>query len=41
MVRSFVIADERRYGTTEAQLKRFEHDLAAHDARTPASDAAA
>lgn len=30
-----MITNERQYRITKAQLKRFEDDLAAHDARTP------
>jgi DNA-binding transcriptional regulator YiaG len=33
-----VITNERQYRITKAQLKRFEDDLAAHDARTPSAD---
>lgn len=33
-----MITNERQYRITKAQLKRFEDDLAAHNARTPASD---
>jgi len=33
-----VITNERQYRITKAQLKRFEDDLAAHDARTPGAD---
>jgi DNA-binding transcriptional regulator YiaG len=32
-----VITNERQYRITKAQLKRFEDDLAAHDARKPAA----
>lgn len=30
-----MITNERQYRITKAQLKRFEDDIAAHDARTP------
>lgn len=33
-----MITNERQYRITKAQLKRFEDDLAAQDARTPAAD---
>jgi hypothetical protein len=33
-----VITNERQYRITKAQLKRFEDDMAAHDARTPGTD---
>jgi DNA-binding transcriptional regulator YiaG len=33
-----VITNERQYRISRAQLKRFEDDLAAHDARTPSAD---
>jgi DNA-binding transcriptional regulator YiaG len=33
-----VITNERQYRITKAQLKRFDDDLAAHDARTPSAD---
>ncbi len=33
-----MITNERQYRITKAQLKRFEDDLAAHDARTPGDD---
>jgi DNA-binding transcriptional regulator YiaG len=33
-----VITNERQYRITKAQLKRFEDDIAAHDARTPGAD---
>ena len=32
-----MITNERQYRITKAQLKRFEDDLAAHDARKPAA----
>jgi HTH-type transcriptional regulator/antitoxin HigA len=32
-----VITNERQYRITKAQLKRFDDDLAAHDARKPAA----
>jgi DNA-binding transcriptional regulator YiaG len=32
-----VITNERQYRITKAQLKRFEDDIAAHDARTPSA----
>ncbi len=33
-----MITNERQYRITKAQLKRFDDDLAAHDARTPGAD---
>ena len=33
-----MITNERQYRITKAQLKRFEDDLAAHDARIPSTD---
>jgi DNA-binding transcriptional regulator YiaG len=33
-----VITNERQYRITKARLKRFDDDLAAHDARTPSAD---
>ena len=33
-----MITNERQYRITKAQLKRFEDDLTAQDARTPAAD---
>jgi DNA-binding transcriptional regulator YiaG len=33
-----VITNERQYRITKAQLKRFEDDLVAHDARIPSAD---
>lgn len=33
-----MITNERQYRITKAQLKRFDDDLAAHDARTPSAD---
>lgn len=33
-----MITNERQYRITKSQLKRFEDDLAAHDARTPSAD---
>ena len=33
-----MITNERQYRITKAQLKRFDDDLAAHDARAPGAD---
>lgn len=33
-----MITNERQYRITKAQLKRFDEDLLAHDARTPTAD---
>ncbi len=33
-----MITNERQYRITKAQLKRFEDDIATHDARTPGAD---
>ena len=33
-----MITNERQYRISKAQLKRFDNDLAAHDARTPGAD---
>lgn len=33
-----MITNERQYRITKAQLKRFEDDITAHDARTPSAD---
>lgn len=33
-----MITNERQYRITKAQLKRFDDDLATHDARTPSAD---
>ena len=33
-----MITNERQYRITKAQLKRFEVDIATHDARTPSAD---
>jgi DNA-binding transcriptional regulator YiaG len=33
-----VITNERQYRITKAQLKRFDDDLSAHEARTPGAD---